>query len=265
MKIIIGLVTIDNKEMLEESLASLYTNTKDTKYDVEIAIINNGGAKKDWLEIIEKYESKRINSGDKIPPITGWNMKERISLAAAWNIILKLKSDYTVITNDDILYSPKWLDNLIDSFEGAEGVGILQPFNTLSVKPKNYPNNYKLEDRYGEIPSDNFRGCCFAISREAVNKMKEYEKDFKDEPYKGLFDEDLYPFGSEDQDYYIRMNKAGLKFQTCFNSYIHHYTGVTMNMLYSIEEFSKIVKDNASKLHKKHEKRGDIWIGTMTS
>lgn len=253
MKIIIGLVTIDNEEMLEESLASLYQNTKDSKYDVEIIVINNGGVKDEWLDVIKEYNISSIQ------------LKERVSLAAAWNIILKKESDYTIITNDDILYSPNWLDNLIECFERTKDCGILQPFNTLSIKPKNYPNNYQLEDRYGKIPSDNFKGCCFAISRQAVNKMKEYEKDFKDEPYKGMFDEDLYPFGSEDQDYYIRMNKAGLKCLTCFNSYIHHYTGVTMNMLYSTEEFSKIVEDNADKLHKKHKKRGDIWIGTMTS
>lgn len=250
MKSMIGLVTIDNPEMLQESLDTLKSTIPQ---DTKVVVVNNGGKLQKPKDIIKGFGFELID------------LEQRISLAGAWNIFLKMDYSYTVISNDDILYSEGWFTNLIDAMEKNLDSGIIQPYNTLSSKPENFPNNYQLENRVGDIPGDNFRGCCFGVSKLSKNTMAQYEEQFEAEKYKGLFDEDLYPFGSEDQDYYIRMNKAGFKFSTCFNSYIHHYTGKTMNMLYSPNEFASIVTRNAEAVHLKHSKRGDLWTDTKTS
>lgn len=178
----------------------------------------------------------------------------RVSLAAAWNFGIRRKpeADITVITNDDILYTKGWLDNLIIAMELNPTVGIMQPYNTVGAMPVDFPENYTLRDSVGDVPKDNFVGCCFGIRQDALQKMLELEAKQGIEPYPGMFDERLFPFGAEDQDYYWRMRRVGYQIKTDFGSYIHHYTGQTMTKLYSPEEFEEIKKRTAVFMHEKH-------------
>lgn len=170
--------------------------------------------------------------------------KQQISLAAAWNLgILHAETQNVIISNDDIYVTEDWLVPIDRTLQrqSSKDIGVLQPYNTLSGLPANFPNNYVKEPRVGNIPRDNFVGCCFAINRTIYDKLKEFDKtawpdDWKDYSF---FYEPLYPFGAEDQDFYERVRRAGFKTLTHFGSYIHHFTGATMSQIPDFEQIKE--------------------------
>lgn len=166
------------------------------------------------------------------------NLTEQVSLAEAWNIgISKSDTQFVVITNDDILYTKDWLVPLEKAMTDDPSLGVLQPFNTLSGLPENFPNNYTPEDKVSDIPHSNFVGCCFAINKAHYKALKEYDNARwpNDTDYTWFYSP-FYPFGSEDQDFYRRIRAIGLKTLCHFGSYIHHFTGETMRNITTFSE-----------------------------
>lgn len=158
-------------------------------------------------------------------------LKKQVSLAQSWNIgIESCNNTIVVVSNDDILFTKDWALPLITAFEDSPVLGILQPYNTLSIIPEGFPNNYKLQDTIGEIPKDNFVGCCFAVNKKIFADLKNFDKKTfpKDWATYSYFYNNLYPFGCEDQDFYRRVRGAGYATLTHFGSYIHHFTGQTI-------------------------------------
>ena len=161
---------------------------------------------------------------------------KQVSLAQAWNQGVYLSTaPVVVITNNDILYAPGWLPPIIEGLKDF-AIGVLQPHNTLSVLPPSFPNNYHRENRIGEIPREDFKGCCFGFRRDVYNVVESLQNKVANEKVGG-FDSRFYPFGAEDQDFYRMVRKAGYTTVTHFGSYVHHWTGKTMDVIYTREEF----------------------------
>ena len=237
-------VVFNPSDIAEKSLKDLKTyNNKLGK----IILVNNCSTK-NLSTVVKAQKHADINI----------NLKTQVSLAEAWNIgISKSESKIVVITNDDILYTRDWLVPIEKAMTEDSTIGVLQPYNTLSKVPENFPNNYLLEDRVDKIPKSNFVGCCFAINKDHYKKLKEYDKNKwpSDTNYTWFYSQ-FYPFGSEDQDFYRRIREIGLKTLCHFGSYIHHITGETMK---NINTFSE-VRDNSMKmLNKRWNNEADLW------
>lgn len=164
-------------------------------------------------------------------------LKQQVSLAATWNIGLGIsQSDFVLVSNDDIVFAPGWKQPLITALYSDPTIGILQPFNTLSELPENFPDNYIKVQMVGEIPRDNFIGCCFVVRTSMLPHLKRYDKNhFIDWECGTYFYEKFDPFGPEDQDLYRRVRNNGYKTLTHFGSYVHHYTGQTMHAIPDFE------------------------------
>jgi GT2 family glycosyltransferase len=161
---------------------------------------------------------------------------KQVSLAQAWNQGVYLSTaPVVVITNNDILYAPGWLPPIIEGLKD-DTIGVLQSHNTLSTLPVGFPANYKTENRIDEIPTNDFKGCCFGFRRE-VYDIVEHQQGLRAGQSVGGFDSRYYPFGAEDQDFYLMVRKCGFKTLTHFGSYVHHWTGKTMDAIYTREEF----------------------------
>ena len=183
---------------------------------------------------------------------------KQVSLAQAWNQGVYLSTaPSVVITNNDILYSPGWLPPIVDGLADST-IGILQSYNTLSGRPVGFPTNYKPVNRIGDIPADNFVGCCFGMRREVFDRVEQLQTAAVGMKVGG-FDSRLYPFGAEDQDFLLFVRRLGLKIQTHFGSYIHHFTGRTMEMLYTPSQFHEHQDRCTEMVHAKHSgrKKGD--------
>jgi GT2 family glycosyltransferase len=166
------------------------------------------------------------------------NLVEQVSIGQSWNIgISKSTSKYILVSNDDIVFAPGWKEPLIKALEEDKNIGVLQPFNTLSTFPEDFPNNYKKRDIIGNIPDDNFIGCCFIVRRSILPELKVFDRaHFKDHADYTYFCDKFYPFGPEDQDFYRRVREIGYTTKTHFGSYVHHYTGETMKQIPNFEE-----------------------------
>ena len=180
---------------------------------------------------------------------------KQVSLAQAWNQGVHLSTaPAIVITNNDILYAPGWLPPIVEGLQDTR-IGILQPFNTLSGKPADFPHNYKSENRIGDIPrATNFVGCCFGFRRETYDAVERLQAEIAGRAVGG-FDSRFYPFGTEDVDFYQLVKELGGSAQTHFGSYIHHYTGRTMDLLYTRDEFHAHQDRCTAMFHAKHNGR----------
>ncbi len=166
----------------------------------------------------------------------------QISLGALWNLAMETaKTPTVVISNDDIVITPDWLPPLQKAVESDPGIGVVQPYNTLQGIPENFPDNYKRQDRVGDIPGSNFIGCCFMVNTAIYEPLKAFDrKRWDDGDTFTYFYENYYPLGREDQDFYRRVREAGFSTVTAFESYVHHWSGESMKRWTDFEAFKSM-------------------------
>jgi GT2 family glycosyltransferase len=142
-------------------------------------------------------------------------------LSAAWNQGLEWSlnrdHDFTLIINDDILFAPQTIDNMIKSLIEKE-----QSNNCLMITGNNinglFDNplhilEYKTDvEAYQEHPDF----ACFMIRPSIQNII-------------GSFDENFIPAYFEDNDYHYRINIAGYKAYNAVSAPYYHYGSQTQN------------------------------------
>lgn len=151
-----------------------------------------------------------------------WRNPQR-SVTQSWNqgvdIALDMKSDYILVINDDILFSPWTLTGLVKAFETP-----MKPDKTAMVTGRNLRGTMEPEDIFGiEIPSHkehefdlNPDFSCFMITPDTFNKV-------------GRFDENFQPAYFEDNDYHYRIKLCDqVAISSCWAPY-YHYGSVTQN------------------------------------
>jgi hypothetical protein len=228
--------TKGNLEMTRESIQSLIENTGNFRL---IAIDNNSN-------------DIRCNSYLQTIADVVIRHNEDVSLAEAWNRGIGCgTNDIVVVTCNDILYSPGWLDRLAPWFETESNAGCIQPFSTLSAKPTDFPDNYKPLEFVGPIVHSQFIGSCFAFARNTFELIERAQFELVGERVGG-FDKRYYPLGIEDHDFCMMARRLGLRNLTAYNSYIHHYTGKTVTALYSAGEREKQKDACVSLFRSKH-------------
>ncbi|UCF56038.1 MAG: glycosyltransferase, partial [Deltaproteobacteria bacterium] len=128
MKILIGIPVLDNIEMTAVCLQSLYryTDTDELGLDISVVIIDNGSS--DDIAGLIKEESREA----RFPTYYVRN-PQNLGVAIAWNQILRFAPgnvygspfyyDYYVISNNDVLFGPNWLQPLVEVMEGDDRIG----------------------------------------------------------------------------------------------------------------------------------------------
>lgn len=144
--------------------------------------------------------------GEEYTPFVVANWKENIGVSAAWNEIINatVDFDYTVICNDDIVFSQYALRNLVRSYEDYPEDAIMVTASTV----------FDAEGpRYVAAPDYS----CFAI-RPYIYREKI-----------GLFDENFTPAYFEDNDSHYRIKLAGYEAYRDHLSVITHKGSQTQN------------------------------------
>ena len=149
------------------------------------------------------------------------NYRKDQSLSAAWNEGLEWSLDrrhsFTLIINDDILFAPQTIDNMVKTFLDAEKRlkcamitannirGLFEnPLDTLS---------YSTDVR---ALQENPDFACFMVRPTIASRV-------------GFFDENFYPAYFEDNDYHYRISLAGLHAFNDVSSPFYHYGSQTQN------------------------------------
>jgi GT2 family glycosyltransferase len=237
IKILVGIPVLDNIEMTRACMQSLchYTDEDRMDLDVSVLIIDNGS--KDGIAGLIKGEFSEA----RFPTYYVRNPRN-LGVAIAWNQIVRFSPDtmtdssfyynYFVISNNDVLFGPDWLQPMVEAMEGDERIGwvaalengspVIKELVEAHSKTKRYrvnPNRpYSLEnilksvkrvyEKWGGHESfcrlvkdsnlplfiERMRSAvCFMIRPAMVQQL-------------GFFDEDFPPVGiSEDLEYFLRI------------------------------------------------------------
>lgn len=239
-RILIGIPVLDNIEMTRTCLRSLYRYTDSDRLDLDISVVIIDNGSNDDIAGLIKGEF----TGARFPTYYVRN-PQNMGVAVAWNQILRFAPatipgspfyyDYYVISNNDVLFGPDWLQPLVEAMEGSDGIGWVaalengspimeelleahsntKRFHVNPNKPytsENIQESVKrVYEKWGghesfckfvknsDLPLFIDRGrsaVCFMIRPAMVQQL-------------GFFDEEFSPVGiSEDLEYFLRIERV---------------------------------------------------------
>lgn len=240
MKILIGIPVLDNVQMTRACLQSLcrYTDSNRLHLDISVVIIDNGSSDDIAGLIKGEFRGARF-------PIYYVRNPQNLGVARAWNQILRFAPgtipgspfyyDYYVISNNDVLFGPDWLQPLVEVMEGDARIGWISALENGSPAMEELLEAHSNTKRYRINPNEPYS------SENIINSLKKiYEKWGGHEAFCrfvknsdlplfiqggrsavcfmvrpamveqiGFFDEDFSPVGiSEDLEYFLRIERV---------------------------------------------------------
>ena len=127
------------EEATKPYLKSLYQFTDTDMFDL---ILVNNGSTDETQKFIEDFASDKSN-------IIIIENSENLGYSKGNNIgikeIIDKNYEYIGFLNNDILFTPNWLEDTLDAFNLDKSLGMLSPRNNAKSKLKmnNYLDNYK--------------------------------------------------------------------------------------------------------------------------
>ncbi|MEJ8552663.1 glycosyltransferase [Tepidibacter sp. Z1-5] len=235
MKTSIIILTYNKLDYTKKCIESIrkYTN----KNDYELIIVDNNSTDETvgWLK--KQDDIKLILNKENLGFPKGCNQGIQIS-----------KGDNILLLNNDVVVTPNWLVNLKTALYSSDDIGAVGPVSNSCPYYQTIPTDYKNLDEMIEfakkynLSNENkweerlkLIGFCMLIKKEIINKV-------------GFLDEIFTPGNYEDDDYSIRIKRAGYKLILCKDTFIHHYGGTSFKVS---KGYSELLKDNEIKFKKK--------------
>lgn len=188
-----------------------------TRIGLVVPVLNNFEG---CVDLLQSIRTKHTVSIYVMP-----QYRQQEALAAAWNHgsqrAFAEGCTYALVCNDDIMFSPECIDNMISEFSrlAPEGVAMVTPNNILGQMPDKYSIlDYYLPATQETSVSDHPNFSCFLIHRNFFDEM-------------GTFDEKFYPAWFEDNDMHYRIHLAGKRAVCSTDCPSVHVGGVTTSKL----------------------------------
>ena len=182
----IGIISYNRLDYTKQCIAAIKSTILEAKY--KITVVDNGSDEETCKWLKSAYKEGLIDN----LALIGKN----IGVAKASNVAWKKesgKSDfYLKLDNDMIAQKSGWLEAMIKVYSTPSLVAVLG----YNVEPTSYPVNAEINGYKMRIKPNNIGGACLLIPRRTEQLL-------------GYFCEDYAPYGEEDADYFIRVNKAG--------------------------------------------------------
>lgn len=148
------------------------------------------------------------------------------ALSASWNLGIKYglinKADYILTINNDIVFHPEAIDNLV-KFAAQHKEFVL--WTGAEYESLRDLQLFKPTFEFDEHPHFS----CFLTGRDFNRLLAEKEKSSQ-EPYPGYFDENLIPAYFEDADMHNRILRAGFKAAKTASARFYHYGSRTIKV-----------------------------------
>lgn len=231
------ILTYNQLEYTKLCIESIRKFTPQDSY--EIIVVDNGSSDGtvDWLK--EQNDIKVILNKENLGFSKGCNQGINVSIGE--NILL---------LNNDTIVTPNWLYNMDRSLWKEDKIA------AVSCMSNYVTNNQQIEVEYTNIYSmlafalnfnilnfdkhdqmDKLIGFCMMIKKEVINKI-------------GLLDENFLIGNFEDDDYCLRMRKAGYKLILCKDTFIHHFGSISFKNTPTLDIF-EISRINEEKFKNK--------------
>ncbi|MGG3738364.1 glycosyltransferase [Aeribacillus pallidus] len=236
MKTSIIILTHNQLDYTKQCIESITKYTKEGSYEIIIVDNHSTDGTVEWLK--QQNNIKVIFNNENLGFPKGCN--QGIEMATGENILL---------LNNDTIVTKNWLDNLLTCLYSSDDIGAVGPVTNsaayYSTIPVNYtsidemhqfaasynvPNPDKWEERLKLI------GFCMLIKKEAFDKV-------------GLLDERFTPGNFEDDDYSVRLRKAGYRLLLCKDTFIHHYGSISWKK--DVNTYSRVLTENEKKFKEK--------------
>ncbi len=239
MKIAIVTLTFNQLEQATRPyIESLYAHTP--KEDFQLIVVDNASSD-GTVQYLRELEQQHGN-------VTLILNKENLGYSKGNNQGLALvdkSTPFIGLFNNDILFTPNWLPNVLKEFERDPRIGLasarINHINKRKAKltKDNYLERYgRLLSRYKESFTCNVWAffCCVVIRRETFEKV-------------GYLDERFTPAFFEDDDYCFRSLYAGYRNGYVNTAFIfHNHCATTGNM----EGRKKLIERNRKYFYEKH-------------
>ena len=247
MKVCLITLTWNKYEDATKSfIETLYKYTDSEKFDL---IVVDNGSEDGTAEKLKEF-AKDKNNFTLIcnPKNVGYSKGNNIGLRS----VSGKNYDYIGLLNNDILFTPNWLEDTLSIFEEDKQLGMVSPRIQKNGKmtEKNYLDKYKS---YLKKYKKNFEYsiepffCCVLIKKEVIDKI-------------GLMDENFTPAFWEDNDYCFRAMYAGYSLARSNISFVFHKHSTTSNVLHN-----EIFKQNEVLFFEKHPIGKWIWEHKKTN
>ncbi len=164
------------------------------KVGITVPVISN------FKGCVEMLQSFKTSHRYGIYIIPQWRIQ--LPLAKAWNLGIQMAfddgCDYVIVANDDILFSPKTVDNLISEYERWQKEKVVMVTGSNIFGQLAFPYDIlKYEPGDGEI-ADHPDFSCFMVKKGFFEIM-------------GKFDENFVPAWYEDNDAHYRIGLLGYR------------------------------------------------------
>ncbi len=211
------------KEYMQGLLDSIRRYTTQGTY--EIIVVDNGShdGSVEWLQ--KQPDVRLIANRENVGFPRGCNQ----GLAIA-------QGDELLLLNNDVVVTHHWLDNLRQALYSAPGLGAVGPVTNNSANMQAidipYPNEntqsamaqmqefaaaYNISDSAKWQKWMRLVGFCMLFRREVYAKI-------------GDLDESYSPGNYEDDDYCLRIRRAGYEILLCRDTFVHHFGSKTFNV-----------------------------------
>ena len=134
-------------------------------------------------------------------------------------------SSYVCVANNDLLFSPGWLEEIIEIFKSRPDVGLLNPnSNNRGALPKqdepieDFARRLKQQWAGVFVESNFCIGFCMVIRGDVIKKV-------------GGFSEEFMPMFFEDTDYSMRVARAGYRLGVAKGAYVWHHEHASLGQL----------------------------------
>jgi GT2 family glycosyltransferase len=242
IRALVGIPVLDNIQMTRACLQRFFrrTDTGRISVDITLLILDNGSSDDYAGMLREEFSATPFSIYYRRNP-------DNMGVAAAWNQILAFRPDsapgaglfydYYVISNNDVLYGPDWLQPMVEAMESDPRIGWVSAMENGSpvleelIEAHAHSRQYRVDpavpfttDRVLEsvdkiyAPWGGHDAFCRRVLDHGLPLFVPFRKEgrsavcFMIRPAMvtqiGVFDEDFAPIGiAEDLEYFLRMEQ----------------------------------------------------------
>jgi GT2 family glycosyltransferase/SAM-dependent methyltransferase len=244
-------VTYNTREYLGPFFDSIRRNTSYPSY--EVVVVDN------YSTDGSAEELRRYAEAD--PRIRVECLQHNLGFAGGNNFAARIaKGEYLVLQNPDTIVTAGWLERLIGALRKDPTIGVVAPVSNFSGNETKVNTQYRSlsqMERFAAERARKQRGqsidigviplFCGLISRKLWEEVGPLDDGFQ----VGMF---------EDDDFSVRVRKAGYRIVTAEDCFIHHFGNGSFSKLKS-EESLRIFEQNKKRFESKWNV---VWLGHKT-
>lgn len=190
----------------------------------------------EWLK--EQADVRAVYNSENLGFPKGCN--QGMAIATGDNILL---------LNNDVITTHNWLSNLLNCLYSSDDIGAVGPVTNNCSNYQVIPASYQSADelhsfacRHNNSQPAQWEerlklvGFCLLIKKAVVDQI-------------GFLDEVFTPGNFEDDDYSVRIRRAGYRLMLCRDTYIHHFGSTSFREKH--DEYVQLLEQNCRKFEAK--------------